>query len=216
MGERDWDRICRMPRTAEEHRECSRRGLLEHGSSTAQRRPYPAPRKAEMRIAGTSNSGEVRWAKCTVPAIPQRGRFDQWTILQRNADAIRKRPKIASSADAYRMLLKELGRLPQEEFVAVYLNNQNQLIGTTVVSRGTSSEALVNPSDVLRPGLLSGSTRMIIAHNHPSGDTTPSPNDAALTKRIKQAGEVVGIQLLDSLVISDRSYASLRDLGIIR
>jgi DNA repair protein RadC len=89
-------------------------------------------------------------------------------------------------------------------------------IGHVLVSRGTSSQALVDPPDVIRPALLANASRIIVAHNHPSGNPEPSKEDIALTKRLKEAGSIVGVQLLDHLVIGKHGYASLRDMGMFQ
>ncbi len=108
-----------------------------------------------------------------------------------------------------------MGDLPQEETVGIYLNNKNQIVGTSVVARGTQSMAVVGTPDLLRMAILSGATRFMMAHNHPSGDPTPSKQDVALTKRVRDAGDVVGIALLDHIVVGNGKYVSLRDRGLM-
>jgi hypothetical protein len=175
--------------------------------------PYPEPKTADVYIAGTSRD-RVSYKRCAMPDQPVGGKFEQWAVLVRTSD-VRDLPKVSSSYDVYEKILKPLERSPQEELVAIYLNGKNNVIGTYTVVRGTADSVLVNPVDILRPGILSGATSFIVAHNHPSGDAKPSPQDAAMTSRLKDAGELIRIPLLDHLIVGNNSYSSLRDLGMM-
>jgi len=95
------------------------------------------------------------------------------------------------------------GRRPR--FVALLLDTKAQFIGVITVSVGDLSSTLVNPREVFTPSIDANAASVIVAHNHPSGDPTPSPMDVAVTRRLREAGEVLGIELLDHIVIGDGS-----------
>jgi len=104
---------------------------------------------------------------------------------------------------------------PQERFYVVLLNAKHMYEGHALVSVGTLDAAIVHPRDVFRPAVAQSSALVILAHYHPSGDPTPSAEDVAVTKRLVAAGEVLGIDVLDHLIISDESWCSMRDRGEI-
>lgn len=99
----------------------------------------------------------------------------------------------------------------QEEFWVLILDNKNRLIKKSRISIGTISEALVHPREVFRDAIREVASSVIIAHNHPSGVLKPSVNDIEITKRVAQAGAIVGIQLLDHVIVTDNDYLSLRE-----
>jgi DNA repair protein RadC len=89
-----------------------------------------------------------------------------------------------------------------EHFVCVTLNGNHKLVGTHIVSQGTVNSTLVHPRDVFRAAIMDNAAAIIIAHNHPSGSLEPSANDKDVTRRMKQAGDILGIQVLDHLIVS--------------
>jgi DNA repair protein RadC len=104
--------------------------------------------------------------------------------------------------------------LDREAMAAVYLDVRNRLIGCTVAYVGTLNRSVVEPRGLIVPGLLANAAGFVVAHNHPSGDPTPSPEDLMFTRKLAQACEVVGIRLLDHLILADaRSWISLRQSG---
>ena len=106
------------------------------------------------------------------------------------------------------------GRLPQldrEVFLALLLDGRNRLRAEIVVSEGTLTTALVHPREVFAPAIRDRAAALILVHNHPSGDPTPSSEDVALTERLRQVGEVVGIRVLDHVVIGHGRYVSFAD-----
>jgi DNA repair protein RadC len=119
------------------------------------------------------------------------------------------------SVDIFESYRARLGLLRQEVFVAVGLNSKNEPIEEKVVARGSVNECRVEPSDVFRPMIAEAAVRTVLLHNHPSGDSTPSPHDVALTRRLVKVGQLVGIPVLDHLVLGSNSYSSLRDLGLL-
>lgn len=110
-------------------------------------------------------------------------------------------------------LIYDLKFYDKEHFVVVYLNTKNVVIGQETISIGTLNSALVHPREVFKAAIRRGAASIIACHNHPSGDPTPSPEDISLTKRIAEAGEIVGIELLDHVIIAGNKYVSLRETG---
>lgn len=103
----------------------------------------------------------------------------------------------------------------KEHFLAFCLNARSQLLQVDVVSVGTLSASLVHPREVFAPAVACSAAAVIVAHNHPSGDTTPSPEDRDATRRLVRAGEVLGIPVLDHLVVSDRGFFSFKENGLL-
>ncbi|WP_058303737.1 RadC family protein [Gorillibacterium timonense] len=120
---------------------------------------------------------------------------------------------IRSPKDAALLMTPELGYLQREEFHCIYLNTKNQVIGTEGISVGSLNASIVHPREVFKSAIKKSSCSIICVHNHPSGDPTPSQEDIVLTKRLVDAGEIIGIDVLDHLVISSHSYCSMKEKG---
>ena len=101
-----------------------------------------------------------------------------------------------------------------EVFGILALTTKNKIAGLHVISRGTLNSCIVHPREVFKSAILNNANTIIAFHNHPSGDTTPSNQDIEITKRLKQAGEVLGIELLDHIIVGDNFY-SLKEGGYI-
>jgi DNA repair protein RadC len=115
---------------------------------------------------------------------------------------------VASGGDVVHLVRPHCHHLHREAFFAVPVNGRHQPLGIHLVSMGTTTSAPVHPRDVFLPAVLAGATALIVAHNHPSGDPTPSTDDRLVTERLRQAGELLGIELLDHIVIGRASYFS--------
>ena len=122
--------------------------------------------------------------------------------------------KVTSSHQIGLWLEKEIGSFTQEHLVAVYLNVKNEVICFSVVHIGTIDQSIAYPRDIFQRALLTNSARVIVAHNHPSGNTTPSEADKLFTKRIIRAGELMGIEILDHIIVTDNEFCSLRAEGL--
>lgn len=109
--------------------------------------------------------------------------------------------------------LKDIRDHKKEHFVIFYLNTRNQEIKREVISVGTLNTSLVHPREVFEPAIAHSAAQVIVAHNHPSGDPEPSEEDLAITKRLVEAGKILGIELLDHVVIGRDRWASIRELG---
>lgn len=105
--------------------------------------------------------------------------------------------------------LTEIRDKKKEHFVVLYLNARKQLIHKETISIGIIDAALVHPREVFEPGIRYLASSIILAHNHPSGDTTPSQQDVESSKNLKQAGEILGIDVLDHLIVSTDSFSSV-------
>jgi len=115
---------------------------------------------------------------------------------------------IRSGKDSFE-ILKDIGFLKKERVDAIYLNSRFELLNREMLAVGSLNCTNLLPRDVILPALMCNAAFVVIAHNHPSGDCTPSIEDLELTKRISEALNLVGIQLLDHLVISSKQYTSI-------
>ncbi len=117
-----------------------------------------------------------------------------------------------------RKLIEERGQPDREQFCILLLDTKNKIIGLNIVSTGGLSSASVHPREVLKPAILANAAAIILAHNHPSGELTPSPQDEAITRRIIQASEIMGITIHEHLIVSleDDRYFSFADQGLIK
>lgn len=122
---------------------------------------------------------------------------------------------IRSPRDAADLLIEQLRYLQKEHFVCLFLNTKNHIISQETLSMGSLNASIVHPREVFRAAIKCSSASVIFAHNHPSGDPTPSPEDAALTKRLVDAGKIIGIEVLDHLVIGDMKFVSLKEQGLM-
>lgn len=103
----------------------------------------------------------------------------------------------------------------QEQFWAVYLSAKMDVLATREVHRGTATSSIVGTREVFGEALRLGAVSLIVAHNHPSGDPTPSPEDIAVTRKLIEAGKLLDIELLDHVIVGHTRYQSLRDLGVL-
>jgi len=123
--------------------------------------------------------------------------------------------KIASSSTVFELLQPILGELPHEEFWILYLNNSNKIIEKLPISKGGITGTLVDVRVTLRKALELGATSLILAHNHPSGNLNPSEADKQLTNKLKIAAESIDIKVLDHLIVTEKSYFSFADEGLM-
>jgi len=125
------------------------------------------------------------------------------------------KPKIASANDAFQLLRGDLMDLPHEEFWVLLLNRANRLIKKKRVSEGGVSGTVADPKIIFKLALDELASGVIVAHNHPSGNLTASTSDINLTRKLKEAGKFLEIQLLDHLIVSGNGYLSLADEGMM-
>jgi DNA repair protein RadC len=123
--------------------------------------------------------------------------------------------KITSSSTVFELLQPILGELPHEEFWILYLNNANKIIEKLPISKGGITGTLVDVRITLKKALELGATSLILAHNHPSGNLNPSEADKQLTNKLKIAAESIDIKVLDHLIVTEKSYFSFADEGLM-
>ena len=121
--------------------------------------------------------------------------------------------------EAARLAAAILADTTVEQVLALHFDTKRKLIGIHIVSVGTLDASLVHPRDVFKAACLSNASALIVAHNHPSGDPTPSAEDHALSKRLRLAGELLGVELLDFLIVTDPAeglrYLSFTESGLL-
>lgn len=125
------------------------------------------------------------------------------------------KPKIGTSNDAFQVIQGDLMDLPHEEFWVLLLNRANRLIKKKRTSEGGVSGTVADPKIIFKMALEELASGIIVAHNHPSGNLTASASDVELTRKLKEAGKVLDIQLIDHLIVSGNRYLSLADEGAI-
>lgn len=135
---------------------------------------------------------------------------------RRQATAVHTLPQITSSKDAFDILYGFLADLPHEEFMVLMLNRANRVIKELYISTGGSSSTVVDVKKIFRLVLEHDrAASIILAHNHPSDNLKPSKADIAITTKIKQAGKVLDIAVLDHIIVAGKSYTSLADEGLM-
>jgi DNA repair protein RadC len=122
-------------------------------------------------------------------------------------------PVLRTSADVARVLRPHFNRIDREKFVVVLLSAKHRPIAVNTVSIGSLTASIVCAREVFRPAVALPTAALILAHNHPSGDSAPSAEDIALTRRLRQAGELLGIPVLDHVILGDGQHYSFADSG---
>lgn len=123
--------------------------------------------------------------------------------------------KVTSPKEVYKIIAEYLKGVDREHLVLLTLDTKNVITSITTISIGSLNTSIVHPREVFKTAILSNAASIILAHNHPSGDSTPSKEDINITDRIKESGKILGIDLLDHLIIGDDSYISLKEKGIL-
>ncbi|QUW20923.1 DNA repair protein RadC [Sporosarcina sp. Marseille-Q4063] len=131
----------------------------------------------------------------------------------RSAGKNEKRYTIRSPEDAASYLMAEMTSLTQEHFVVLYLNVKNEVLHKRTVFIGSLNSSIVHPREVYKEAVKHSAASVICAHNHPSGTVDPSHEDIEVTKRLAEAGSVMGVELLDHIIIGDYQFISLKEKG---
>ena len=118
--------------------------------------------------------------------------------------------KIHNPEEVYPALTKYIDK-KQEHFIVVTLNNSHEIIKVRSVTRGLLNKTMVHPREVFRPAIIDNAAAVILAHNHPSGSAEPSPEDREITRRLVKAGDLLGIQVLDHVIIARRGFYSFEE-----
>lgn len=122
---------------------------------------------------------------------------------------------IRSPEDGANYVMEEMRSLRQEHFVVLFLDTKNQVIHRQTIFIGSLNASIVHPREVFREAVKRSAASIIVIHNHPSGDPTPSKEDIHVTRRLVDSGKMIGIELLDHLIIGDRKFVSLKEKGYV-
>lgn len=130
------------------------------------------------------------------------------------ATAPQERPRVTTPADAANLLMSEMMFLEQEQLRLILLDTRNRVLDTPTIYQGSLNTSVVRIGEVFRMAIKENAAAMIVAHNHPSGDPSPSPEDVNVTRQLIQAGKLLGIDLLDHIVIGKQRFVSLKERGL--
>jgi DNA repair protein RadC len=159
--------------------------------------------EAELQqIAGIGQAQSAR-----LMAVVELGRRLQMPLLE-------DRPRISSPSEAAALLMPKMRDLVQEELWVVLLDTRNRVAKMQVIYKGNLNTSIVRIAEIFRPAIAHAAAAIILAHNHPSGDPSPSPEDIRVTREIVQAGKLFDIPLLDHLIIGQNAYNSLKERGL--
>ena len=122
---------------------------------------------------------------------------------------------ITTPDDVHKLLAPEMSQLAQEQLRVLLIDTKKVVVGQRVVYQGNISSAIVRPAEVLRPAVVEAVRSIIVCHNHPSKDPTPSPEDVACTRELSQAAKLLGVELLDHVVIGGERFVSLKEQGLM-
>jgi len=111
--------------------------------------------------------------------------------------------------------LRDIRDNKKEHFVVFYLDVRSQEIEREIISVGTLTESLVHPREVFEPAIRNSSAQIIVAHNHPSGDPEPSGDDISITKRLVEAGKILGIKIIDHVIVTKNTFFSFKEKGLM-
>ena len=124
-----------------------------------------------------------------------------------------KKQKIESAKDIARIFIPEMSSLKKEHFKGIYLDSRKRIIEEETIFIGNLNSSVVHPREVFQVALAEGAAALILLHNHPSGDPTPSEEDIKVTEELVECGKILGIEVLDHIIIGNRSYVSLKEKG---
>ena len=124
-------------------------------------------------------------------------------------------PSINTAQDIHDLLGPEMSALAQEQLRVLLLDRKNRVLGQRVVYQGNVFSSMVRAAEVFRAAVVESVPAVIVAHNHPSGDPNPSPEDILITRKLKQAADLLDIELLDHIVIGGKNHVSLKSRGLI-
>ncbi len=178
----------------------AQRLLRDFGGLTGlHRAPFQALRSTHGM--GLAKAAQIKAAL----ELGQRLRLAQW----------QQHPRIHSPADVAELLQTEMAALEQEHLRVLLLNTRHHVLRIAEVVRGSVNSAQVRVGEIFRSAVRENATALILVHNHPSGDPTPSPDDVALTRQVVQAGAVLDIRVLDHIIFAGAEYVSLRERRLV-
>lgn len=131
-----------------------------------------------------------------------------------SAESFGPKKVIKTPLDVHNLLKDKMRYYDREYFKAILLDTKHQVIAVDIISIGSLDASLVHPREVFKSSIKKSAAAVILAHNHPSGDPTPSDEDMEVTRRLSKAGEIIGIQILDHLIFGRNNFVSLKELGM--
>jgi DNA repair protein RadC len=154
---------------------------------------------------------------CALPGIGQSKAAQVLAAVELGRRVLGKNGKakirLSSTKDVFEYLRIAFKGERKERFTALYLDAKNRLLGQETVSVGILDSSHAHPREIFQGAIASGAKSLIVAHNHPSGDASPSKEDREVTKRLREAGKILGIELLDHIIVGDTDCVSMREEG---
>jgi len=143
--------------------------------------------------------------------------FERVVLVKEKVGRYELPRKIGSPEDVYKAIttITNVQEEAQEVFGILILNTKHKIVAVHEISRGTLSSSLLHPREVFKPAVLHNAAAIICFHNHPSGDQAPSKDDIEITKRLVEAGKIMGIEILDHIIVGDDGYTSLKERGVM-
>ena len=143
--------------------------------------------------------------------------FERVVLVKEKVEKYELPRAIMNPEDAYKAIteITSVEEEAQEVFGILILNTKNKIVAVHEVSRGTLNSSLVCPREVFKPAVLHNAAAIVCFHNHPSGDPEPSKEDIRTTKRLVEAGEIMGIKIFDHIIVGDDGYVSLKERGVV-
>lgn len=136
-------------------------------------------------------------------------------VYMKKEGTLKLESKVSSPTNVYEVSKKYLGEVDREHLILLVLDNKNAINSISTIAIGSLNTAIIHPREVYKTAILCNGASIIIVHNHPSGDTTPSKEDILITKRLQESGKILGIDLIDHVIIGDNTYTSLKEKGFI-
>lgn len=130
-----------------------------------------------------------------------------------HSGSLEKKIQITSPQDVANFMMGKMEHLTQEKFIVLFLNSKNVIIKQKTIFIGTLNSSVIHPREIFSEAIKCASNAIVVLHNHPSGDTTPSKEDIRATNRLRECGEILGIDLLDHIIIGDHTYMSMVEDG---
>jgi DNA repair protein RadC len=208
-----------------EHREL----IYSHGTEASSTKDllwcvlYPIPREKLESLFANYNIKQL--SLLSIPKLVGMGFSQTQAVkiqsvfeLARRLETFIEEPKrkISSPKDVYAFMYPKIREQKKERFITLYLDTKNQILKEEVISIGSLNASIVHPREVFKGALELSSASIIMIHNHPSGDPSPSREDIMVTEKLCEGGKLLGIDVLDHIIIGDGRYTSLKDEGFIR
>lgn len=168
---------------------------------------------SDLSSLGRANVAELQLVYGVGPALAARV-LAAFELGRRNLSSFEERPQIRSPSDAYNLVGPEMQDLEQEHMRLILLDTKNYVIAMPTLYIGSVNTSLVRTAEMFRLALKHNAVAMIVVHNHPSGDPTPSPEDVSLTTKVVEAGRYLDVEVLDHAIIGKGIFVSLKERGL--